>query len=220
MGKKVIIFGNTYFSVMIYNYVKQYTTLDVVAFTVDKKFISSSTICGTPVVPYENIVDLYSPIKYSFLLGLGYNHMNDLRKNKFLSVKEKGYYIESFIHPSSNISNCSIGEGNIILENVFVGPQAFIGDGNILWNGCNISHDAHIGNYNYLAPSTTFGGKVTVNNNCFFGVNSSIRSNVSIASYTLIGAGCYLNNSTAEHDVYVPSRAVHLKDKSSFDMGI
>lgn len=211
----VIIFGNSSYSVMIAEYVKQFTELDICCFTVNKEYVVDNVIFDLPVVDFENIEERYDPSKYKFLIALGHKNMNSLREKIFNEVEEKGYEIINFIHPSALINANEIGKGNIFLENVFIGPHAKIGNGNIFWNGVNISHNACIGSYNYFSPSTVIAGNIKISNNCFFGTNCTIRDGLNICDKTLVGAACYLSNDTLENEVYVPAKSIRLEKTSN-----
>ena len=217
MAKKIIIFGASSFSTMIAEYIKRFTDKEIVAFTVNKEYLKNSQLINLPVIEFENIEEKFNPSDYSFINAIGYTKMNTVRENIFYNIKEKGYTIEEFIHPSANICADKIGEGNIILENVFIGPHAIIGNGNIIWNGVNISHDAQIGNFNCIAPSTAVAGNVTIKNNCFLGINSSIKNGLTISNKTLIGASCFLNKDTNEEDVYIIENSAKRLDIKSSD---
>lgn len=214
MSKKIIVFGTSCFSIMLKEYVERFMNREVVAYAVNKNFIKENYIDNIPVVAFEDIEFTYNPEEYSFINAMGYMQMNCVRERIANEIKNKGYELENFIHPSAMVYTKEIGEGNIILENVFVGPHTIIGNGNIIWNGVNISHDGKIGDFNCFAASTTIAGNVEISNNCFFGINCSIKNDINISSKTLIGAGCFLNKNTEEEDVYVlekPCKKMNIK---------
>lgn len=217
MSKEIIIFGTSSFSILIAEYLKKFTNNKIIAFTVNKEYINDTKIMDLPVLEFEDIEEKYNPSKYSFINTIGYTQMNTVREKIFNDIKKKGYKIEGFLHPSANIYADEIGEGNIILENAFLGPHTIIGNGNIVWNGVNISHDAKIGNFNCFAPSTTIAGNVTIKNNCFLGTNCTIKNGLIISDKTLIGAGCFLNKDTNEEDVYVSGNLSKKLDIKSSD---
>lgn len=219
MKDKVVIFGNTEYSFMIAEYIRQFCNVCVSAFVINKDYISESQFHGIDVVAFEDIENKFKSDEVDFILGLGYKSMNTIREKIYISIKEKDYNVASFVHPSAVVETNDLGEGNIILSGAYIGPNSRIGNANIIWNGCNISHNVTIGDYNYFSPSATLGGFAQVGNNCFFGLGSVIRSSVSVADKTLIGAGTYLNNSTEVFDVYVPQRALKLNHKST-DMNL
>lgn len=212
---KIIIFGNNHFAIMMAEYIRDFTENEVCCFTVDKAYIYESQILGLPVVDFNQIEKEYELSKHKVLIALGYKEMNSLRKKIFQKIQKKGYEITGFVHPSSLVNAEKVGQGNIFLENVFIGPHTEIGNANIFWNGANISHNATIGDFNYFSPSATFAGNVNVKNNCFFGTNCTIRNGLTISNKSLIGAGCYLNNNTLENEVYLPAKSVKIDKESN-----
>lgn len=212
---KIIIFGNTGFSKMMYKYIELFSEDKVVAFTVDSQYINETQIYNCPVVPFENIISNFNPEKYKVLLTLGYNNMNQLRQSKRQKLIDMGYKLCGFVHPSATVCTDIIEEDNIILENVYIGYGCKIGNSNIFWNGCNISHNVSIGNYNYFSPSFVSAGFSKIGNNCFLGSGSILKDNIILSDYTLLGAGCYLNHNTKPYDVFVPAKSVKLPYKST-----
>ena len=49
----------------------------------DKAYIKCETLCGVPVVAFEDIEKAYPPDKFKMLIGIGYKDMNSLRELKF-----------------------------------------------------------------------------------------------------------------------------------------
>jgi acetyltransferase-like isoleucine patch superfamily enzyme len=185
---------------------------------VDKRYICNDNIYNKRLVPYEDLNIIFPPGEFSILLAIGYRNMNGLRERFYRDLLDKGYEIESFVHPTAHFEIYSeIGNANIIFENVNIGYMSKIGDCNIFWNGCNISHHAIIESFNFFAPSSVIAGEVHVKNNCFIGTNASVRGATVIEDYSLVGAGTYINGSTETNRVYVPQRSVCLINKSSRD---
>lgn len=217
--KQCIIFGTNSFAKMIRHCAEKYCDMEFVAYTVDRQYIEQTTFDDLPVVAFEDIGEYYPKERYSILMGLGYSKMNELRRKKFIQIKEKGYYIENFVHPKTiKDDTFKMGEGNIIFEAVVLGYNAKIGNGNIIWNGSNISHESIVGDFNHFSGGTMLGGKTVIKNNCFFGMGSVIRGDRIIEDYTLVGAGCFINKNTKPYGVYVPARSVCLEDKKSTDL--
>lgn len=215
---KCLIFGNNYFAELMCEYLNNYTDTEVEAFLVNKKYITEQKISGKNVVAYEDIQEIYDTKEYKILVTSGYRGMNGLRSRICKEVKEKGYQLQSFIHPDANVYADKIGEGNIILEGAIIGKHVCIGEGNIIWNGVNISHHTVINDYNFLAPSCTIGGKATIKNNCFFGLNSTVKGGIIAENYTLVGAAAYLERNSEEYDVYVHGVRGKLAEKNSLEI--
>lgn len=217
MGK-CLIFGQNYFSEMMREYVERYTNIEVVAYIVNKKYRQEDILGDVPVIPYEEFEEVWKPNEVSILVTAGYRGMNGLRQKISDEVREKGYKLQTFIHPSANIYADKVGDGNIILENATLGMHSQIGDGNIVWNGANISHHVEIRDYNFFAPSSVVGGNTYIGNNCFLGLNATVRGGLKVDDYTLVGASAYLNQNSQKYDVYVPGKREALRDKTSLEM--
>ena len=217
-NKQCIIFGTTSFAKMLRHYVEKFTDMKIIAYAIDKAYKDGEFYDELPVVEFEKIEKFYPANEYSFLIALGYSKMNDMRKKKFYEIKEKGYMLENFIHPSVVSDYAEMGEGNIIFENVTLAYNVEIGNGNIIWNGCQISHECIVGDFNFFSGNALIAGQTIVKDNCFFGINSAVRGGNTIEDYTLVGAGCYLNNGSKPYGVYVPARSICLENKKSTDM--
>lgn len=202
MNKKVIIFGNTHFSRIVAQYVIDYSNLDIYCFTVDKEYLKEDHILDIPVIPFEDIVGGCHVDDYSFLITLGYANMNKNREDIYYRIKNLGYSIESFIHPESHIHTEEIGEGCVILDNVYIGYNSQIGICNIIWDGAHIGHDTSIGNFNHLSSCSAIGGNSVINDNCFLGINCTIVNGTSIENNTLIGAHCCITHNTKCNEAY------------------
>lgn len=218
---KVIIFGTTQFAELLYFNLKKDKEYEVVAFTVDGAFKKYDRFCELPVIDFEDITTIYNPERYGMFICVGYSKMNMIRKEKFLKAKEKGYRIINYIHPTALIQTKFIGEGNIFMEGVIIGPFVKIGNGNIFYPKAHIAHHTSLGNFNFIAISAAIAGNVLIADNCFFGNNCTTRNDIIIQKFTLVGAASYLSCSTdSEGLVYVPPRSVKLPNKSSFEINL
>lgn len=219
MGKqKCVVFGVNDFAVMVQDYMTRFSDIEVVAYTLNKEYITEEKIGDLPVVPFEDIVELYPPEKYSMIVTLGYRRMNDMRKKIFTEAKALGYRMENFIHPTVYRDTEDIGEGNIIFENATINSGAKIGNGNIIWNGCHVSHECTLGDFNFMAGASVLAGKVTLKNNCFMGLHCTVSGGVTCADYTLVGANGFLAHDSKPYGVYLPAKTVCLENKKSIDM--
>lgn len=208
--KKLLIYGINQFAEMMKYYIEQQNKYEIEAFVMEQKYITEKYFCGLPIVAFEDVSIIYPSNNYEIFLAIGYREMNQIRSKKFYEFKELGYTISSYISEKAIINTNSLGEGNIILENVIIGPFTQIGTGNIIWSGVNIAHHNIVGNFNFIALSSSVAGNVIIKDNCFIGNNATIKNGVTINDLTLIGAGCYISKDTECEDVYVPERVVKL----------
>ncbi len=211
--KKAIIFGTGAFPETLY----YYCVSNIYGFTVESEYRTDDKYLDLPSVDFETVEKVFPPDEYGIYICIGYTNMNSERERIYNIAKEKGYEILSYIHPTAVVNAKHMGIGNIILENVFIGPFCEIGDGNIFKAGASIAHHDKIGNYNFFAVNCAVAGKVEVRNNCFLGNNCTVKNGITLADKTLIGAGCYISKDTEPYGVYVPARSVYLQDKKSTD---
>lgn len=214
----IIVFGCTQFAKMVADYIEWERKYKVLGYTVNREYIPDGGMYfGKQVIPYEEIQQIYPPKKCMLVLAVAYQGMNHLREKIYYDAKNKGYTIYTYIHPTVSLMAEEIGEGSIILEEVKLGYKCKLGKCNILFTGSCINHESVIGDFNYFAPECVLAGNVKVGKNCFFGCNSTIRNNIEVLDYTLVGAGVYINQNTREKGVYVPEKAVCIQ-RDSLDM--
>lgn len=215
--KNVVIFGTSNFSIMLKSYIEQFSDDKVAAFTVHKKYIETDAIESLPVIAFEDIEKFYSPCDYYILPAMGYTKMNSIRKKIVSQFSLKGYNFYSFIHPSAQLYCDEIGVGNIIFEGVIAEKFSKIGNFNVIFSHVSISHHCKIGNYIHFAPAVAMGGNTIVHDNCFLGINSTIRDNIILADFTLVGSGTYISKNTDYGSVIVSPRSFVLENKTSVD---
>ena len=215
--KNIVIFGANDLGRMLKYYMEQDDPRKIVGFTMNQAYIEKDVFWGFPVVPFENILDIFPPEDHEILIAIGNRKMNDIRKKIFMECKSLGYQIASYIHSSCLIHSDDIGEGNILLEKCLVYPYAKIGNGNLMWDHVLISHDCVVGDFNTFSSFADLCGYVTIGNNGYFGKHCIIQEHSKI-DYTLVGAAAYAKKETKPYDVVVPARSVILDNKKSTDL--
>ncbi|OUT72437.1 MAG: sugar O-acyltransferase [Crocinitomicaceae bacterium TMED16] len=220
MKKKLIIIGNTSNARLTHHFFKTDTDYEVVAFSVDEKYIESDSFCGLPVVAFENLERKYSPADFDAFVAIGYNDMNVVRQNMYTKTKKKGYFLPNYISSMcSFLTEEGIGDNNLILEDNTIQPFVKIGNNNVFWSGNHIGHDAEIKDHCFISSHVVISGFTVIENNCFLGVNSTFRDDITIAPFTLIGAGATIMSSTKEKGVYLAPKPFEM-DKLSTELKI
>lgn len=214
---KKYIFGTTQFAEVLAAYLNM--DMNDGGYIVDEDYINYAPKLKN-LISWENFIKTVNPEDCEIYIAIGYNKMNDIRKNIYCKIKNAGYRVGTFIHPSAEVSKyATIGEGSIILEHVTIQPYVKCGICNVFWSNVNICHHTEIGNFNFFAASSAVLGRIKIGNNCFIGCNATIKNEIQIGSMTLIGAGAYVSKSTNEYDVVVPARSITI-DKRSTDLKI
>jgi len=213
--KKLIIFGIGEIGELSYYYFTNDSEYEVVAFTVDKNYISQNNFCNLPLIDFEKIKTLYPPNSFKIFIAIGYNKMNKIREEKYFLAKKLGYSFASYISSRATIlTNHPIGNNCLILENNTIQPHVKIKDNIILWSGNHIGHGTKIDNNCYISSQVVVSGNVHIKSNVFIGINASIRDSITIEKESLIGAGSVIMEDTTPKGVYVPEKAKLLNKKS------
>lgn len=210
--KKTIIFGTGSQAIRLYQTMEQEGMDMPSSFVVNRRYIQETTLYDVPVLPFEDMENLVPPEEYDVYLAVGYSKMNNNRMNIANELLKKGYSLLNFIHPKAEVWTKQIGYGNIIMSSVYCDANCRIGNCNIMDGGhVNIGHDDIVGDYNFFGSFSFLAGYVTVKNNCFFGIKSTVGDHSVVESYTLVGAGAYINGRTKEGSVYVAPKSMRIK---------
>jgi len=207
----VVIFGNRTFADLTRFCLLHDSPWQVVAFTVDKEHVTEKVHDGLPVVPFEDLPQIYPPASTKILISLGYAQINGLRKDRFYQAMEMGYEPITYVSSRAVVwPDTPLGKNCLVFEQAVLQPLCRIGDNVIIRSGANIGHHCLIGNHSFVSTGVTFGGNVVVGEQCFFGVGAVVRNGIRIADRTFVGAGAVVLTDTEPDGVYVrnPARKI------------
>jgi len=214
--KELIIFGSADIAQLAYYYFSNDSDYKVAAFTVDAEFLKVSEFCGLPVVPFEELVNHYSPERYHLFVALSYSKLNQIRKEKYHAANSLGYRLASYISSKATILNdFKIGDNCFILEDNTIQPFVTIGHNVTLWSGNHIGHHSTIHDHCFLASHIVVSGGVEIGEACFIGVNATLRDHIKIGEKCVIGAGALILADTDPEGVYIGDATVRSKVPST-----
>ncbi|NBV31341.1 MAG: hypothetical protein DA446_08005 [Bacteroidetes bacterium] len=196
---KAIIYGAGLFAEYLSYAISNDSDYDVVAYCVDHEFLNDrKEIGGLPLVAFETVETVFQPGECDMFVAVG---NNEIRAQKCLEATEKGYKLLTYISSKSDTwPNLQYGRNVFIGEGSIIQPFVTIGD-NCMFMGVRLGHHTVIGHNNVLS-GTFVGGSSTIGNNCFFGLNSTIRQGVTIGNNNIIGMGCAIIRNTKDDEVY------------------
>lgn len=202
--RKLIIFGLGQIADIAHEYFKYDSDYEVVAFTVDEKFIEASMKDNLPIVPFEKVEKYFPPDEYYMFIAISYKNMNSLRAQKYFEAKQKGYNLATYISSHAFVwNNVKIGEGSFVFEGNVLQPFVVIGNNTILWSGNHIGHHSKIGDHCFITSHVVISGNVEVGNYSFIGVNATIVNNVKIGERNFIGAAVLISKNTKPNSSYI-----------------
>jgi sugar O-acyltransferase (sialic acid O-acetyltransferase NeuD family) len=206
-AKKIVIVGDGEFAEIAYEYFTHDSPHDVVAFTVERPFLTRETLFDLPVTPFEEVETRFDPADHSIFVAVTYTQLNRVRTRLLREAKAKGYRPVSYVSSRAFVwRNVVIGENCFIFENNVIQYHATIGDNVILWSGNHVGHRASIRDHCFLSSHVVVSGYCEVGESCFLGVNSSIGDHVKVAKDCIIGAGAVIVRDTEEGKVYKGDR--------------
>ncbi len=216
MSTGVVIFGIGDFAQVAEVYLTEDSPNEVVAFTVNQKYIEATQLSGRPVVAFEDLEELHPPDEYAMLVAIGPSSTNRVRADICRQCKERGYELISYVcSKATTWSDLDVGENTFVFENNVIQPFVKIGNNVVLWSGNHIGHHTVIGDHCFITSHVVISGGVVIGDSCFLGVNATIRDHITIAPSTVIGAGAIIMKDTDEEDVYIASKTEKSARKSS-----
>ncbi|WP_310993556.1 hypothetical protein [Aequorivita marina] len=199
--EKVVIYGTGHHAEVIAYEMKAYNLHDVVAFTVKEEYLDKTELNGLPVVPYEELKEVYPPDQFKMFIAIGPQHVNRSRENMFNDAKKRGYSLVNCICPTPYKS-----EDLIVGENVYLDYASQISrfveiGNNVIIIASQIGHHCKI-NDNAFVSGSIMAGNINLEKNVFIGLGSTIGPNITLGKHTVVGLGCVISKNTAPASVY------------------
>jgi sugar O-acyltransferase (sialic acid O-acetyltransferase NeuD family) len=207
----VVIFGGSAFANLVHHYLTGDSTFEVAGFTCHEDYIDEPTFNDLPMVPFEDVVERFSPDDFDMCLCTGYRNMRN-RKKLFGEVKAAGYTMINYVSSHAVLFGDpeQLGENNLIMPGAVVEPFSEIGDNNIIGPHSLVSHYVDLGSHNYLGGRVVIAGANQVEDLCFFGNAATTINDVRIAEETHVLPGATIYKDTLAHTKYMgsPAKAV------------
>jgi sugar O-acyltransferase (sialic acid O-acetyltransferase NeuD family) len=202
----LVIFGAGDMAELAHFYFSHDSRFRVAAFTVDRAYVRSDSVCGLPVVPFDEVVARFPPAEFALFVAVGYSRVNAVRQQKYAAARSLGYRMASYLSARATAwPGFVLRENCFILEDVTLQPFSEVGENVTVWSGAHVGHHSRIGNHSFLAPHVAVAGYATIGERCFLGVNSTIRDHVRIGDRCVIGAGAVILSDAEADGVFACS---------------
>lgn len=222
-SKRVIVYGNTMISQMLYYDSLNHDDFEIACFAVDEEYFTLDSFLGLPQVSFEKVQELYPPDKYDMISILGgYSNMRN-RKKMYQRAKEKGYVLRNYISPTCHITpTVEMGDNNVIFELTHIGIGGKMGSNNIIRQMVYLGHDFSLGDHNTIGVGCRIGGSCNIEDTCYFGLNAVVINNTKIAKESLVGAGSVVIRHTEAYSKNVgnPSRIIGYHEREGIKMKV
>ena len=201
--RKVVVFGVSQWAELAHFYLTHDSPHQVVAFTLDRGYLTEPAFKGLPVVAFDDVDRVYPPGDFALFIPISFKRMNHLRAEKYAAAKAKGYELISYVSSkATTFPDFSCGDNCFILEDNTIQPFVTIGNDVVMWSGNHIGHHSTIGDHVMITSHVVISGCCTVEEFCFFGVDATVRDETVIAHDTLIGMGQTILKDTQPFEVY------------------
>jgi sugar O-acyltransferase (sialic acid O-acetyltransferase NeuD family) len=200
---QVVVFGTGQWAELAHFYLTHDSPHEVVAFTVDREYLTAETFAGLPVVPYDEVERHYPPGRFSMFIPMSFKKMNHIRAQKYDDAVAKGYALVSYVSSkATTFPGFVCGANCFILEDNTIQPFVTIGNDVVMWSGNHIGHHSTIKDHVTITSHVVISGCCTIESFCFFGVNATIRDETHVARDTLVGMGSVIARDTKEFELY------------------
>jgi sugar O-acyltransferase (sialic acid O-acetyltransferase NeuD family) len=207
--KKLVIYGTGLIAEVAQFYFKKDSAYQVEAFANAREFIKEDRFNGTPVIPFEELEKTHRPSEYEIFIALGYTKTNQVRQQRFLEAKQKGFTCATYISSRATYYGTPVGANCFVLENNVIQPFVRIGDNVTLWSGNHIGHHSRIGNHCFISSHVVVSGGCDIGENCFLGVNSTLRDNVKLGRFVVVASGSIVMKDCEDRCVVQPTESTY-----------
>jgi sugar O-acyltransferase (sialic acid O-acetyltransferase NeuD family) len=215
---RIVIFGAGKIADQAYFYLTHDSSHQIVAFTVDGKYMNEQKKLAVPVVPFEEVQDKYPPDDFKMFVAVGYQNLNRFRAQKYEEAKAKGYELVSYVSSrASNFGQVEVGDNCFVLEFAVLQPCAEIGSNVFIWSGNHIGHHASVGDHCYIAGNVVVSGNTKIEPYCFIGVSATLGHEITIGRESFVGAGSLITKNAPAKSVFInPDTPKYRLDSPAF----
>jgi sugar O-acyltransferase (sialic acid O-acetyltransferase NeuD family) len=191
--RKLVLFGDSAFAEIAYEYFTHDSEYEVVGFTVSREYLKAATKFGLPVVPFEEVESHFAPGSCSMHIALVYNQLNRVRIQFYEEARQKGYSLASYVSSRAFVwRNVTMGDNVFVFEDNTIQPFVKLGSNLVLWSGNHIGHHSTLRSHSFFSSHVVVSGFCDVGEACFFGVNSTVGNNITIGRDCLVGSGALI----------------------------
>jgi len=215
---RIVIFGAGKIADQAYFYLTNDSPHEIAAFTVDREYLREAEKLGLPVVPFEEVQDVYPPDDFKMFVAVGYQDLNRFRAKKYDEARAKGYELASYVSSrAANFGAVEVGDNCFVLEFAVLQPCSKVGNDVFIWSSNHIGHHATIGDHCYIAGNVVISGNTRIEPYCFIGVSATLGHEITVGKESFIGAGALITKNVEPGSVYItPDTQKYRLDSAAF----
>jgi sugar O-acyltransferase (sialic acid O-acetyltransferase NeuD family) len=215
MSEPLLIYGNGQLAELSWARFRRERRFEVVGFTVDREALDGATLCGLPVLPFDEIGQHHPPETVKLFVAVGPVRNNRIRAERHLQARQMGYRFISYVSPHAVIDpETQIGENCSIGDHVVIEYRVRIGDGVRIGSGTVIGHHCELGDHSFVGVNCTVLGSVQIGARVLVGAGAVIRDGVRLGDESIVGIGATIVRDIAPGSVYAAPEAIRLPTSS------
>lgn len=179
-------------------------TFDKIIFLENERFFKTNKLMGFDVKKTSEI----NPLDYKFVVAVG----DPIIRKKIVNELSSKFNFISLISPRAYIGNVKYGKGLIVMPFVYMSENIIIGNHCQFNNRSSIGHDSICGDFVSVGPGSSIAGSNIIENNVYFGGNSSTKQSLKITNNSIIGLGAVVVKNINQAGIYIGIPAKLLKE--------
>ena len=172
----------------------------------DECMVGENTIIDSRVVLKNTIVGNNCTLQSGSIIGEeGFAFERD---NNSMNLEKFPHYGKVIIKNNVEIfANCTIARGSL--------TNTVIEEGTKIDALCHVAHNVHIGEKTQVTAGVVVGGSTIIGNNCWLGLNSTIKHKIKIGNSVIVGSGSSVIHNVEDKDIVAGNPAKSIKNKIS-----
>jgi acetyltransferase-like isoleucine patch superfamily enzyme len=217
----VVLFGTGRGAEVAHRFLAKDSPHNIVAFTVDDRYIQGASHRGLPLVPFEEVERRFPPDDFRMLILLGYQNMNGLRAEKYQQAKAKGYSLESYVASDIfRVEPLDVGENCFIMDNQSISLDVRIGNDVVMWSSNHIGDLSTIGDHAWISSHVTLAAHVRIGERAFLGIGATVPGRRTVGRASFVGADVLVSSDVPDGAVRVAGQTGDLAADSSVFMRV
>lgn len=191
--QRVAFYGAGHLGRQVYHHVKHHcaASAEVIGFIDDTRDAGIEVLDGQRALGSLEAAaasETLGPGQVQIVFTIGYADMR-ARRAALDRVLAAGYRLFTVIHPRAVIEpGAEVGAGSIVLANAVLDQQVRTGEACFIDIGVRLTAGTVVGRNNYFSTGTSTGSRVVIGDDCFFGMDCTITTEVKMGSRLFVNA--------------------------------